>query len=248
MNDSERAKLLERVRKLLALAGNNANENEAAAAAEKAQALLVEHNLSMLDIDNLADDETKDIGVDNSIITSSNPWRRPLAVQVAKLYFCEYFYSSTRGSKNIHSFVGKKHNIEVAKMMFMYLLEAIDRLAREGAKGLPIKEQSPYRVAFRGACTKRLCQRIMERIEAAKRGEIKSETTGSNLPALASMYDRSQNALTKYIEKNVGGMRMKRTSLSTHLHSKGASDGYAAGNRIGLDQQVGGRSQHKALR
>ena len=42
-----REKIIERIRKLLALAGNNPNEAEAALAMEKAQAELALHNLSM---------------------------------------------------------------------------------------------------------------------------------------------------------------------------------------------------------
>jgi hypothetical protein len=246
MTEQDKAKLLDRVRKLMALAGSNPNEHEAAAAAEKAQALLIEHNLSLSDIKTLNDDDTiLDIEIDNSVVTPSNPWRRPLALRVAQMYFCTYYYS-VRGNNNVHTFVGQRHNIDVAKMMFVYLEKTVKRLSNEGAKQFSKSEWSPYVVAFRNACSVRLCHRILDRIEAAKRGEINSESTGRAL-VVADLYTKTQNALKLFIEKNVGGMRTRHSSLSTKYHSQGGSDGYAAGGSIGLDGQVAGRANHKQI-
>ena len=246
MTENERAKLLDRIRKLLALSASS-NENEAAMAAEKAQAMLAEHNLSMQDVKaSDGDDMMKDVIIDNTIVTSSHPWRRPLGLAVARLYFCTYYYTTTRGkSTNTHSFVGADHNVMVAVVMFKYLLETIDRLARKGALNVPKSEQSPYRVAFRSACCVRLCQRIYQRIEAAKRGEIVGET-GKAL-VLASLYDRTQHMLDKFLEQEVGKMRTGRTRLATTIHQKGGSEGYQAGNTIGIDDQVAGAGRHRRI-
>lgn len=246
MIENERAKLLDRIRKLLALA-TSSNENEAAAAAEKAQAMLAEHNLSMLDVKTSdGDDMMKDVIIDNTIVTSSHPWRRPLGVVVAQLYFCSYFYTVLRGkSTNVHSFVGADHNVMVAVVMFKYLLETIDRLAREGAKKVPKSEQSPYRVAFRSACCVRLCHRIQDRIAAAKRGEIKGE--GGKALVLASLYDQAQHMLDKYLEQKIPGLRVKKNNLKTMIHAQGGIEGYAAGNTIGLDDQVAGVGKHARI-
>jgi ElaB/YqjD/DUF883 family membrane-anchored ribosome-binding protein len=246
MTDNDRAKLLDRIRKLLALS-TSSNENEAAAAAEKAQALLAEHNLSMFDVKaSDGDDMMKDIIIDNTIVTSSHPWRRPLGSAVAQLYFCTYYYTTRRGSSvNIHSFVGADHNVMVAVMMFKYLLETIDRLAQQGARQVPKSEQSPYRVAFRSACTVRLCARIRDRINAAKRGEIKGE--GGNALVLASLYDRTKIVLDQFIDKRVGPMRTAKSKLQTLIHAKGGTEGFAAGNTIGLDDQVAGAGKHARI-
>ena len=48
---SKEDKILEKVKKLLALAGNNPSQAEAEAAAAKAQALLQEYNLTLKDVD-----------------------------------------------------------------------------------------------------------------------------------------------------------------------------------------------------
>lgn len=246
MTENERAKLLDRIRKLLALSASS-NENEAAMAAEKAQAMLAEHNLSMHDVKaSDGDDMMKDVIIDNTIVTSSHPWRRPLGQAVARLYFCTYYYSIQQGkSINIHSFVGADHNVMVAVVMFKYLLETIDRLARKGAATVPKSQQSPYRVAFRSACCVRLCHRINDRINAAKRGEIVG-VSGKAL-VLASLYDRTQHMLDKFLAQNVGKMKQGRNHLATTIHAKGGADGYQAGDKIGIDDQVAGAGKHARI-
>jgi len=54
-----REKLAERIRKLLALAGNNPSEAEAAMAMERASALLAEHNLTMAEVETLGTDDER---------------------------------------------------------------------------------------------------------------------------------------------------------------------------------------------
>jgi hypothetical protein len=53
MEAADREKLIERIRKLLALADNNPSESEAAAALERASAIMAEHNLTMAHVDAL---------------------------------------------------------------------------------------------------------------------------------------------------------------------------------------------------
>jgi len=230
-------KVLDRIRKLIALAGSS-NEHEAALAMSHAQALLAEHNLTLADITAKADDG---FIIDKDIVTSSYPWRRQLANAVATLYFCRYFYQPVKVKKtmyDVHCFTGEKHNIAVAKMMFDYLHHTVDRLAKEGARKVPPKQRSPYRVSFRSACTTRLIMRIAERIEEAKAGKIKTES-GTTLPALASMYDQVGKKLEKFLDEKMGKMTQSKSKLAL-LHTEGLIDGDEAGANIGLDAQVRG--------
>jgi hypothetical protein len=239
--ENGKEKIMERIRKLLALS-NNPNEHEAAAAAAKAQSLLAEYNLSLAEV---VIDKKKDAGfvADGSILTAPYPWRRQLAAAVARLYFCEYYYTTVgpkNNAKNAHYFVGQPHNIDVAKMMFVYLEQTVDRLAKEGAQNLPRSEQSPYRTTFRNTCTNRLRIRIMERIKEAMEGKVKSETTGKAL-LLVDVYQSNQRALTAHLAQTVPGLRAKASKIAI-IHGKGALDGDTAGRSIGLDTQVAGRS------
>ena len=71
----------ERIRKLLALA-DSPNENEAAAAAEKAQALMLRHGIELATV---AASSGKRLAVDEHVVDGKvDPWRRMLAAAVAR--------------------------------------------------------------------------------------------------------------------------------------------------------------------
>lgn len=249
----DKDKIITRIKKLLALS-QSPNEHEAISAAEKAQAILATYNLSMADV---TLEEADEFVIDNEIATESAPWKRQVAVMTAKMYFCTYFYTQKNEYKNtrkirrdMHSFVGAKHNIVIAKMMFMYLVTTIERLALEGKRKSAAEGRdtwgNTYRRSFSWACACRVGRRIQDRIDAAKRGgEIKAES-GNTLPALASLYDQTDKLLKEHLAKKVGRMRQSKRRGSIH-DLQGAADGYEAGNKIGLDQQVGSHGNNLRL-
>lgn len=247
MTEQNRDKLIEKVKKLLALS-QSPNEHEASAAAEKAQALLAEYNIALSEVETTSDKED-DMVMEGGVTTSSYPWQRTLSAAVAQMYLCKSFYMTYRGKgKDEHFFVGAKHNVDVAKMMFVYLVETIDRLAKEGARSVPDKERSPYRTTFRVAASQRVQNRIYVRIQEAKSGQMKASSGGSNLPALASLYDSWRQRNDEFLKQQLGQELRTKTSKMSILHGKGLADGRAAGERIGLDQQVGGGAKRAALR
>jgi len=232
-------KLIAKIKKLMALT-SSPNEHEAALAAEKMQAILAEHNLSMTDV-KAAKEGFDGIKTDGDLRTNSFPWRRSLANAVAQMYFCKYFFvthrkpgGNARSGHDSHHFVGASHNIEVAKMMFGYLNETVDRLAREGAKAHP-ENRSGYITSFTNACAGRLVTRIYDRIEAAKRGEVKNEA-GKSM-ALVVLYTETEKQLQAYLDDRHGPMK-SRPSRARLTNMAGTLDGRAAGDKIGLDQQV----------
>jgi uncharacterized DUF497 family protein len=246
MTNTEKDKLLDKIKKILAKAGNNPNEHEAAMAAEMAQEMLARHNLTMADVAAAEDKAEEIVQSDDPVTTTAHPWRRPLATAVATMYFCKYVFYS-QGGKNRHIFVGTRANVAVAEMMFVYLITAVERLAQQGARSVPEKERSPYRTSFRAACSKRLCWRIAELITEAKRG--KQTSSGTNLPACLDLYKKHETANEEWANNKWKSMRQVSAKLRTDLHYKGNTDGDRAGHTIGLNQQVSrqGNTPAKAL-
>lgn len=243
---SDHQKIIDRIRKLLALA-QSANENEAQAAALKAQELLAEHNLREADLHE-ADDE---FVIDGELLSDSRPWRRKLAANVARLYFCEYYYGFVKQYTpdrkcgyirfDRHHFIGAEHNVIVGKAIFMYLCDAIDRLAREAAKGRPARGRASFVTSFRHACASRLTQRV-----ADKWGDIMEHRVSglinhhqSNLPALM---ESTAAKLEAFLNEKVPGTEVQE--YKPKLHSlDGAIAGFDAGDDIGLDVQVTSRQR-----
>jgi hypothetical protein len=246
MTEDKKARLLDKIRKLLALA-TSPNENEAMAAASKVASLLAEHNLSM---DEVTAKESNGplLGVDG-VKTSSVPWRRGIAVNVAALYFSKYVFqfwkepTTTRPCGyvryDLHHFFGEKHNVDIAILMFKYLMKTTERLAKEGSMKVAAKGRTSYMTSFKHACSIRLSQRLADRLAAARAGAVKSENTGTTLPALADLYDRTDKALSVFVKQSMGNTSIKKVK-PTFNDMLGMADGRAAGDKIGLDGQIAG--------
>jgi hypothetical protein len=233
--DSElERKMIERVRNLLALTASP-NEHEAALAAERAQAIVAKYNLDMAKIKGKIDG-FDDISIDTMDPMRKRAWRRPLAQAVGHLYFCTYFYVFYC-RRDIHSFVGTPANTIVAKLMFTYLAETIERLSVDASMQVSPSERNRFRQSFAVSCAQRLCQRIRERIDASKTGETPVEGGGSNLPVLASLYDQWKNLTTGFMEQTIGKPRVAK-SVMRPSSAAGYRAGVEAADRIGLDQQV----------
>lgn len=251
----DRQTIINRINKLMELAGNNPSEHEAASAAEKAQAMLAEYNLSMADL-KATDKPMSDMFINEDYTTSGHPWRFGLGMAVAQLYFCAYYirtrqqFGYDNPERTKHCFAGAQHNVAVAKLIFAYLVETIERLAQAGAKSVPKKEQSPYRVTFRTQASYTLQDRLIKRKRAAEKGDIQAvnetgEGTGKNLPALLSTYTQEKERVDEFLKETFGEMKKKKTSGKTTFHSKGLVDGREAGKSIGLDPQVGKSEQRR---
>jgi hypothetical protein len=240
--------ILKRIKALLAMSRGNANENEAATAARKAQELLTEYNLSANDVES-RDAQGKVIEDGDLMTSSSNPWRRSLGLAVARLYFCDYYWRHVyakndkrkrgyvRGDQ--HNFIGLTHNVVVAKEMFVYLVDTIERLAKESRKRR--KERSAYENAFRFGCAKRIGDRIWERYHMMTEPPA-GLLTKSNVPAL---YKGLQAEVSDYMEKNHTDLVHVDKYAGRLASFEGVRDGHKVGDSVSLDAQLEGEPLKK---
>ncbi|QIG66070.1 unknown function [Ochrobactrum phage vB_OspP_OH] len=158
------SKIIERIKKLLALANNNPNEAEAAAAMAKAQELLEAYNLDAAVVgarDNARKDTKKKGGLYS--------WQRKLWDAVAKLNFCYYvsIKGLARGSSYEHRLIGSHANVVATEMMAQYLQDTVERLAQKWAKDNAYKSVFVREaIAYREGMVLRLSTKLNERREA----------------------------------------------------------------------------------
>lgn len=233
--------VLKRIRALLAMSRGNANENEASAAAQKVQELLTQFNLSLEDVEK-RDSHGKVIEDDDLMTSSSNPWRRDVATACARLYFCDHYWNHVRITTprrkcgyvrlDRHHFIGLPHNVVVAKEMFVYMVDTIERLARESrrAKG----KRAAYEHAFRHGCGARLARRLWDRYEQQTEPP-KGLLVKSNVPAL---YTKLSAEVNDYMTKNHSDL-VEINNSGKHSSWEGAMDGRDAAETISLDTQIG---------
>ena len=123
-SDEVKESILKRIQKLLKMSEDKgASENEAMLAAQKAQELLSEHNLSRSDIKD--DSQVENIERETFDAEREN-WQGWIQSATAKLYFCQFFSKSgvDKNYKRINQsvFVGRKSNRIVAKSIAIILL------------------------------------------------------------------------------------------------------------------------------
>src|SRR6516162_7865398 len=105
-------KIADKVRKLLALANNNANAEEAASAAAMAAALLAEHNLTMAQVEATADDDAR---ASNEFETRN--WSRDMCHALARLNFCKSWYTCERRGYDNVTLLGTQANVAATTVM-----------------------------------------------------------------------------------------------------------------------------------
>lgn len=245
-------KVIERVRKLLALANDaGANEHEAGLALERAMSLLAAHNLSMDEVQSQATDEEPTS--DAVVVRYRENWRRTVCLGLGRLYFCRYYYeerlvpganTSNKQRGEGHVFVGLPHNVAVAREMATYLFSTVHRLAVDYARQERIEKGSGYSEAvnaFRLAAGNRLYHRMDELRRSAERGELKASSGGTNLPAMVDLYKRLEDLNDEWLRKR--GIKLQTANSRTSMkNARAFAAGDAAAKGINLQPQLGGAS------
>lgn len=248
--------IITKIQKLISLS-NSPNENEAAAASAKAQELLAQYNL---DIDDVMRQGKKSFITKRTDVIDVYAYLRGLGMAVAAAHFCEYYYviiptKSKKKKRNgedsfynreAHAFCGLEHNASVAVLMFDYLQKTIFRLAREAAKAKAAESGEPFSWSFVTGFQNGACFRVAKRLYAMVPTEedVKVAPSGSNLPALRSLHQRTSDEIKDFLSKQVKLIPGKSRSQS--YDDEGTSAGLEAGDTISLNTQLG-RSERKQL-
>lgn len=183
-------KLLDRIKKLLSLAGNNPNATEAASATAKAHTLMREHNIAMSQVimDELRADKHAHMGRRKAYAYVNKPtpgykghhrhvqpFAQWMAVAVGDLFDCHSAisvieYNDGQATFACVEFYGYKTDVEVAQWTFSYLMECVRRAGLEYrrtvlvSRGLKGADQKRHSTSFREGFSTQICERIGELI------------------------------------------------------------------------------------
>jgi len=216
--------IIEKIQKLLALGGNNPNENEATNATRMAMDLLAKYNLSMSEI--VASDQEDVSHEDFKPGGKSFPtWKTILLNAICRAHFCNLILRPGTGTYII---VGKETNRETAKMMFTYLSNVVDFETKQYLKQncFDRSEGKTYSTAFRNGMVKRLEQRFNE-----KQQEIIREQQGNALIRV-NPYDLAKQENNRYANSQFRLTNGKSMGINTG--SSAYSAGFSAGGKVGL--------------
>lgn len=160
-------KVIARLKKMLHLAQHgSANEGEANNAAEIAQKIMLENNISMAMVEtHTADDgsarkKVKDQG------NAKYAFQRDLMAACAEVNFVfqevNYDWSGTYKKATGYTLIGREANVVAAKILFEYLFQTIDRLAVEFVGNETLAYSIPAN-SFKEGCSARIGERLRER-------------------------------------------------------------------------------------
>lgn len=126
-------KILDKVKKLLALANNAAaTDGERDNALRMAHGMLAKYNLSMEDAQ---EHEAMEGREQQYIETFHMTWAKQVCNSIAKLFFCSYYAGEKlNATKGKHYFVGKQSNAITAILISTYVINSILKECRNNWK------------------------------------------------------------------------------------------------------------------
>lgn len=141
----EREKLINKVKKILALSDNNPSEEEAKAAALKAQRLMADYHLTLDDVDKAEQEYI----CEAYIMIKDVMYGSALASVISKGFCCKS-YMAERGGNDIVVFYGHKTDAEIASETYKYLYLYGQRKANEYYnKATEIEKLDNIQLAFK---------------------------------------------------------------------------------------------------
>jgi hypothetical protein len=215
--------IVEKIKKLLALADGNQNEHERAVAMQFAMELLAKHNLSMSEV------KDTDFGTKTDEFVSDfrlDPWVRVVIRAACKLYYTEV-YTSTRydlwGRKlRVAVFVGTTENIAVTMEVAGWLVSSIRNESNRA-----YKEQFERR-SFRLGAADRILDRAKELMEAER--HTATTSTGTSLMVVRNQLERANH---EHLAKlNLRHTRRRSSYIAPDAYSRGEK----YGERVRLSQ------------
>lgn len=139
----KKEKILDRVKKLLELAKDNANENEADNAMLKAQEYMARHKISQSEVDTIIDKETEPNVIEEpfTLWSKTKWWERELASVIAWNFRC-YYVIYTRNSLTRLSFYGKDEDVWLAKEVYEFASWAIQYHSKQYMKERDVADRT----------------------------------------------------------------------------------------------------------
>lgn len=213
-------KIIETIKKCLALASNNPSEEEARAAALKAQQLLAKYNIALADVETI-EKQTEEIKEEvvwfkDVVKGVARAWKYELADVVARNFRCKHFFYGKSGV----CFYGHVTDAIAAAEVYKYLFAMGDRMADR-------------------AMRKVLRQYHNQGLSAKVSGIYNSWVKGF-LAGLKSSFDAQSTALMIVVPEDVKEQYAVRSANFGHMNAGMRNTdldarAYEEGKRVGKD-------------
>jgi hypothetical protein len=232
MNDA----LIDRLKKLLSLAGNNSSQAEAEAAMAKAQQLAIQYNIDLAMIGDSQAENESEIIRDEMEFGQRLPTVSCYVESILKRFFnVRVIRSGGRIGGRKLIFVGKRDDVDAAKYIYTWLAETMVRCwnCYKHDLSVPLSHKQSYLIGFyNGLATK---------LEANKRSvEADKLTNDADKNKYALAVVNLQKQIQNFIDNEfgrVGKATGKRIEVNAGSYARGVSDG----NNCNIGNRTAGR-------
>lgn len=232
--------ILETARKILNLKERAGTEGEAAAAAAALQRLLTEHQLSMLDVENVKDGAKLGVVKDffESEYSALPAWCKQFAQYICKGFECHCILSQWEDKSYKHGtkfkakiyFVGEESDAAIAKYFYITLSDQLFAESLKKAKyySLTGTRRNEYRESFMLAAGKAIYERL---VEERKQMVLESQKVGALVVLKGQL-------VSNFVKENFTNL-VRGRGKAFNINGQGSSDGYVAGKQVSLTRGVG---------
>jgi hypothetical protein len=216
-------KIIDKIRKLLALA-NSSNEHEAALAAAHAQRLLSEHNLAMTDIESEQKPQSAD-KVEANVSKTLPKWVRHLSAGVCTAFDCQAIHHPALGKM---TFIGVGADVQIAAYTFAYLDKTVRRLCSSYIKHnvsdrTPNRQRELLRQSYYLGAVSTITGRLREQ-------KVQTPITpGALVPVKEGLIKKAMSDMGP-----TRTVRSRRSYINSHAYTKGQQDGQQVGINKGI--------------
>jgi len=206
--------IIERIRKLLALA-DSSNEHEAALAAAHAQRLLSLHNLAMADIEANQRPESAD-KVETPVAKTLPKWVRNLSAGVCSAFDCQGIHHPAQGKM---TFIGVGVDVQIAAYTFAYLERTVRKLCagymkQYGSDSVTSRNRELMRQSYYLGAVSTIATQL------AKQKAETPVTPGALVPIKEGLIKKALNELGP-----IRTVRGRKSFINPHAYNQGQSDG-----------------------
>lgn len=227
-HNEETRKVIERIRKMLAMANDKANIHESAVAASMAEKLMRKYQLDMADITPPEQMYgARDVNTEYQWTGSrADAWVEWIAVGAAKLNDCEVKYTGSKRNLSMgFQFVGVGPDPTVAAEIFKYLTGEVQRLAK-AIKGR--KQINSFRMGAGSELSSRLAELKRQRDQ-----EFRAKATGTAL-----VIHKKALIEQEYGHFGYGSSKTQASDYDAYHQGRQAAKGINLDDQIGADKRA----------
>lgn len=229
-------KIIERIKKMLALANDlAASEGERDNALRMAFNTMAKYNIDMARVE-AHNSKAQEPRIDFETASWSWLWAKQVNNEVARLFFCKYYYSGKiNGTQCHHHFIGRESNAMTAAVMADYVVNSILKEGRKIGK----QNTAPATRAFCIGALHSLSYRI-DKLIAEKERELQGDKTAGTALVLASLYKSEGDANEAFLAEFVPDLRESKGKGGAVKDAAAYHAGADYGQKINLSTQVTG--------